>query len=840
MKLFRLLRRPDWEHKDAAVRLAAVRSSQEPALLALLPELAQRDPAAEVRAAALGRIDDLSLLARRLRGENEAAVAAAARDRLAQLLCGGAQPLDARLTALREVHDAELLREVAQRGNDSALRQAALERINSPGFLFERCLNDPDRRLRLWLLERIEAPEALQRLVQAARARDKTLARAARDKLDALQRAAGDPAALRRRVLALCDALDKLSRELPADAEQRVAALRAEWDGLAGAADAELQRRATAFLQLAEQALAAARGELTPVAVPAPAAQIEAAMDTDESEPPAADVATSTSAATPDVSPEPAVPSTPSEPPVTAADRAAINAALDALDAALDEGSLQGAREAQARLQGQPLAKGQASRLAAAERRIAELAQWQRWSSHELRQRLCEQVEALIGSGLHPDALANRVKELQTEWARLDPLEGGTKPGERGLEQRFRGLCRKALAPAQGYFDKRRQLQDERAAQNQALLAEAAALGEGADSAALVAMRRRLGEALRELHRLAPAQRGEQGRALRERIAAIDTALAALREQAALAKRRLLAKLRRDLGQTQGAAAVALAREAQAEFKRLPRAEREVEQTLRDELRALVDPLFAGEREAAQRQQAQTAERQAAAQALIDEARQLAAADSERLLHAEAQIDGLKQRWQALQPAAEPRGERRERREMRAELPEAAFQAALADLADARQRALRERRQQALAALGRAGALLDRYRDSGDPAARAELRDAFIALPLATDARAALQPRLVAIDAGNEPASSDGAAAEALAVRAELIAGIESPADSAALRRQEQMRRLAERLEGAASVAPADEIRALLLALQAEPGLQPERREALTARVLRAGDAAGL
>ena len=47
------------------------------------------------------------------------------------------------------------------------------------------------------------------------------------------------------------------------------------------------------------------------------------------------------------------------------------------------------------------------------------LERWQRWSGNKVRGRLCDEAEALHGSGLHPDALATRVKELQAEWARI-------------------------------------------------------------------------------------------------------------------------------------------------------------------------------------------------------------------------------------------------------------------------------------------------------------------------------------------------------------------------------------------------------------------------------------
>src|SRR5690606_41335623 len=96
-------------------------------------------------------------------------------------------------------------------------------------------------------------------------------------------------------------------------------------------------------------------------------------------------------------------------------------------------------------------------RLSALDEQFGKLEQWQRWSGNEVRRRLCDEVEALHGSGLHPDALATRVKELQAEWSRLDALEGDAAPAsESGPARRFRALCHRGLRPARGSSEERR------------------------------------------------------------------------------------------------------------------------------------------------------------------------------------------------------------------------------------------------------------------------------------------------------------------------------------------------------------------------------------------------
>lgn len=875
MKLFGLLRKPDWEHANPERRARAVARSDDAALLAKLAELAQADPAPAVRIAALARLDDLSLLERRLRGERDAEVAAVARQRLNTLLGGSAPPGGEALVG--QLLDDPLLAQLASQAATPVIRRAAISRLDRASVWIERCQNDADAALRLWALERIEGADALARIADAVRKRDKRLARAARDKLEALGLAAGDPEALRRRALEIADSFGQLARQLPDDREPRMQALRGDWAALREQLDADLQRRVDGAEAMADAALAGARGELPQSAPTATdSAPDDTVTNTDADASPGEDPALAARQALDALharlpAPEQAdalavldrleaeLAALSPAPPVKplgalrgeiaarrqsirerqgseqrAAQEAAFDAAAKRLEEALDAGHPGPAREAREACA--PLARSavQQRRLAASDTRLAELERWQRWSGNKARQRLCDEVAALAGSGLHPDALATRLRELQDEWAKLDAIDGEAAPGrEHGLTKRFRGLCARAIAPARPYFEKRDSLRRERAESLDALLGRSAELP-GGD--ALRELRRDIAAALRGLDAVPPAQRGEYGRRLRERLAAIDAAQGEARESAALDKRRLLARLRRDLGATDAESRVALAKAAQAEWKRLPRADRDTENALWAELRELIDPLFSAERERGAARESERVEQRQAAQAILDELAALASADEARLQHAGAHLEQLVSRWRALPAESElapparterpERGRRPPPRRTAAHPWQARFDRAQAEVEAAIKAAGQRREQAVIDALCAAGSLLDAL-DAAAAEQRDALREQFAALALGQEDRQLLDARLDA-----DPADAlDADSAERLVVEAELIAGLDSPAASAGIRRELQMQRLAAKLEGAVAEPPARALRDLLRQLQARRlGADAAPRETLLQR----------
>lgn len=837
MKIFTAFKSPAWEQRDATVRAAAVREETAPELIAKLPGIAAQDPEPAVRSAAVARLTVPALLLARHREDADAGVRAAALARLSKLMldAGAGLAPGARLAALALELPIELLEKVAESAPDVETRRAALARTARPGFLQRRCIEESDPALRAELLDRIEGEDALDRIGEALRKRDKTLSRRARERAEASRLARNDAAALRRYAAGLCETLTLWAQQQPAELDALLADARALWGTRREALDAAMQARVEAYFARVHEAR-----------------ERRIAL---EAAPPVA----------PDPEPGEAIADEASPKPAAAApDWSGFDRLLADANRAVVARHLGEAKPAWQRvLDALPTLprpdRARSARLGEVQARVDELEQWQRWSGNRVRARLCDEVETLIGAGLHPDAVANRVKELQQEWARVEAAEPGDADRTSGLARRFRALCGRAMAPTRAYFEQRHALREQRREAIEALLREVQ--DEAVAAAALpatIALRRRLVEALRALDELEPKARTALARRLRAALGELDARLASQREDAALSRRKLIARLRRDLTHADPATALELARQAQLEWKRLPRPAREHEATLEQELRTLVDPLFAQER--AQREQAtqQATQHEQESRRILAALAALADADGAALAHADGRIAALAAEWKALHAASAPppaerrkdRNDRNDRHEARrdprdrgarsadprrdaarggARDAERAFDQAVARVRAAQQAAERAHRAARLQALADAADLIAQA-DAGATGDNATARWGELALDEAD--RRKLAPRWEAACASTPgaPGRAREADAETWLVAAELDAGLESPPAAQARRRELQMQRLAARLQGGESAprAPLDRLHDWIALGPLDPAQREARRERIT------------
>lgn len=836
----RLFGKP-WEHRDAHTRAAAVAESDDPELSRALPDLAEHDPSAEVRLAALRRIDTEPFwLDARLR-ENDPAIVEAADAFLVKAVMRAPDERLAgeRLEWFRRIDDSELIRQAARRAPDRALRAEALSRITAPGFLGDCVVSEADEQLALSLLDRIEQISTLERIAATLRKHNKRRARAVVERLEALRTASGEHDPASASATRLVERAEALARgHFDGDRRGELDALAAEWRKLEAPPQA-LARRFNGALDIVRRSLEVAERPATP------------ADDDGEAEPEHPDAALdelvarlealdSVSGLTPEqaaerlgefdrawsriaqpnaadtalrerampvlqalqkrrgqaASPEPE--SAPPEPE----DDTDWQAELDAVAGLLADGeiaraqsSLRSLRSRHDRLRPGRRPRAVAGRLGRLEGRLREMRDWENWSNNKIRDDLIERIEALAESDQHPDAITAALKEARAEWQRLEDLE--VLPGDKrrhaapsGQWRRFQAACKRAFERAQPFFEKRHEVQAENLEQLDAFIERARQAADDGDSDidTLKQFMRAARLAIRRLDDLPPKTRGRSAARLRELMDALSSRLDEAFESIENDKRRLVREAEALAHASDLDSAIEQAKALQARWQRAGTGRRRIEQELWKAFRAPIDPLFEQlEGERSQQREQQAAE-QAALERTVEEAESLAEAQADALDNAAGRMQSLRRQWQAAGRKPNALNER--------------FEAAgrkLSQRLDERRRAERRRAIEQLDAL--AEGIQAAWRD------RQQQTETAVALPPTDDLDDDREPartllalaremndRTVDDDSLAARVESNGEAARRVVIEMEFLAGIDSPPEDREARMNFQVERLAQRM----------------------------------------------
>ncbi len=689
MSILDKLFKPRWQSSDANVRRAAVVDGNDADLVAALPRIARSDADAQVRLAAMKRVADVGLAHSLAKDDGSPDVRKAAQSQWFDLMSGRhaqAPALEARLRLLGAQDDTSLIEHVAEHGKQVELRAAAMERVTRPSLLLDRVLGERDPALRWKLLDRIDDEAQLERIAERSRRSDKQLHRRSRERIDAIRLARGDDASIAERARELCERVERQVRDGEHDN-----ALDQQWQAIAEQAPAPLRTRYEAARALLERASdpdhiaglrerAAAMGRFDDAlaslehdvgrANPAQHENLAARMDElaelwsnlDES------AATQRQSATRRIAgiserldtladehaehedaaaARHALKQARVDEQKTAVERAAdaaalaakrdqalteLEAALQTLEQALQVGHSADAELAHARVETArasvdgELPTGLRKRLGATEAEYADSAQWRNWGANQRRMQLCEEIESLPEAVLHPDALATRLREAQAEWTRIEKALGLDHPD--AISRRFRAACRRAIEPARPYFEKRDELRATATGELEALIKRASALPDEIDDwKAVIASRRELASALRDLDRVEPRQRKALAERIKSGLSTIDERVDARDKSVAERKEALIAKASALSELSDKRSAISSSRDLQKQWQASGNGARRRDEQQWKQFRAAIDAVFASaDAERASIADAQ-GERRDQASALCEELEQLASAD---------------------------------------------------------------------------------------------------------------------------------------------------------------------------------------------------------------------
>lgn len=173
--LLRKFFKPKWQHQNPQVRLGALAEISDSSILT---RLVNEDSDAKVRLAALSKISDKNQL-KDLRQHKDSAVQKQATQQLLSQLLRDKE-------SLAGITDKEDLLLIAAQADSEQLRSEAINSIQDQQELINLALTSPSARLRHAATEKVEGQDNLQKILQAAKGKDKTQYRNVKNRLDVL------------------------------------------------------------------------------------------------------------------------------------------------------------------------------------------------------------------------------------------------------------------------------------------------------------------------------------------------------------------------------------------------------------------------------------------------------------------------------------------------------------------------------------------------------------------------------------------------------------------------------------------------------------------------------
>lgn len=473
---------------------------------------------------------------------------------------------------------------------------------------------------------------------------------------------------------------------------------------------------------------------------------------------------------------------------------AEVDELLAQLMGALDEGQLQQAvsahdklRDRHERLRGQggELSSGQQRLLHKAAGRLNELRDWRRFGTHQAREALLEQAQALASSSLEPLKLAEEVKRLRNEWRRLDRKDG---PAGEARWQAFDQAMETAYAPCADYYEKQQQERHAHTEAREQLLSEIERHYEETDweNADWAAVEKWVHQQRKRWHKqggVEPRVWRDLNQRFNKLLGRYEAHLGPLRESEKARREALIHRVEQLLEEPDLAQALTETKAAQAAWRPLVSSASRVEQGLWRRFKSACDAVFARQREQARVQRAAQHDEQAKLEQVCEEIASLASAlSSENLSEGRTRLAELKAHWLEAQTS----GVRRNKALMsRFDAAQSAFAGAEAAIEKRRD----EAEQRLLLQKANACDALDALLFTADRTAEPERIASWESLPPLRDSQLErilaerFERTRAALAAGGEEAEVLTAAAgdnlaqrRKLYLQLELLSGIESPA----------------------------------------------------------------
>lgn len=475
-------------------------------------------------------------------------------------------------------------------------------------------------------------------------------------------------------------------------------------------------------------------------------------------------------------------------------------------------------------------------------RDVRVMRAWGRFGADQARERLCDDMEALVGSDEHPEELARRVREARTQWKGLGR---GDLANSQALWRRFDAAATEAYAACKIYFEQRAEARKSNLERRREIVRRvedflASADGSHIDWKSTVRLRRELEADWRQ----ASSVNRKPGKPVAEqfnaRLADMDALLDRERQRCLKDRGKLIEEATVLAESSDPKDAAEACKRLQKRWTTTVPCSKAEEQALWERFRGACDAVFGRRQQVFDQERESWRQNLERRQALCERVESLLGVHADGVAEAKRELHRAQGQWANIGPAPKREMEALEKRFVSAVRGFEKHQGTLA--AEAERAGLELLRQKAALCHEAECLLHEAPEDTGPETLRARWQ-ALLALPDTDDETRMAErfeqawQRLLAEDDARTPNPETLAAnletRESLCLRMEILTGVESPPEYAQARMAYQVERLAAAL-GERSASGDDVPEALLRAWCLTGPTPPEHAAALEARFARA------
>ncbi|MDH5257360.1 MAG: DUF349 domain-containing protein, partial [Gammaproteobacteria bacterium] len=220
MKLFQNLFKPKWKNSNPEIRKQALISLDRDTNQSVFSEVVNQDNKSELRQLAVKRINDLDELITIAAKNSDEKVRETARKITSQILAGitditGKQAVDesTRIERINSIDSQKTLEFIAQKGDTSAIRLAAINKVSREALLGDLTINDEDPNIRKQVAEKLHQKSTLERVLKAIKNKDKQISKIVKDKLDQITAEEERPRLVLSKQKSLCLSMEQLGKK---------------------------------------------------------------------------------------------------------------------------------------------------------------------------------------------------------------------------------------------------------------------------------------------------------------------------------------------------------------------------------------------------------------------------------------------------------------------------------------------------------------------------------------------------------------------------------------------------------------------------------------------------